>query len=690
MKNNQPVTNEEILFHDDDVFVTRTDLKGLITSVNESFCRISGFSEAELLGKNHNIIRHSDMPAWVFDDLWNTLKSGRPWRGVLKNRCKNGAYYWVRATVSPFLNGKEIIGFLSFRKKPTRQEVADAEAFYRAHPNNAPRKNAFILNWFNHLKLKSKIAILVQPVMFVFLIFGTLNIYQQTSNSIINGAKENAKNIAMQVIDNANMMMVTGVITDKSARKLLMSKIIEGQHLVSLKLVRTDQVVKQFGPGLPEEHLIDPLIKSTIEASLKAGKVIAFSQIKTIDGKPMLRVITPYMVSHDFHGTDCMSCHVVKNHSINGASDLMIDLSAHYNRLYSMTRDLIIWQIVFQILIYLIINWAVSRFIVKRINVVCDHLNEIIDGDFTREVDISGTDEIGLMLCATQSTKILIGSIIDEVKIKANEVDKNASFLSSAVESANTVSLSQAEASHTMAAGIEQLSVSIDSVSDNAMEVRDISTDSAQSAESGGATVSMVVDDMNDVCKDVLMASEAVKELGLRSSEINEIVKVIKGIADQTNLLALNAAIEAARAGDQGRGFAVVADEVRKLAEKTTSCTASVGVVVDSFSKGTMDAVNLIAVAVEKVAHGKTLASQAGEAITDISQGASKVLQGVSDMSLSIREQSIVSREIAVQIEKIAQKAEENSASITRVDESAKTLEKLSGSLRLLTDRFKI
>ena len=101
MKINLPVTNNEIPLRDDIMIVSMTDLKGIITYVNKDFLEVSGFTEEELIGKNHNIVRHPDMPVEAFQDLWDVLKAGRPWNGFVKNRCKNGDYYWIEANATP-------------------------------------------------------------------------------------------------------------------------------------------------------------------------------------------------------------------------------------------------------------------------------------------------------------------------------------------------------------------------------------------------------------------------------------------------------------------------------------------------------------------------------------------------------------------------------------------------------------
>jgi len=139
MRNNGSVTNREVTLDDEDVLVSKTDPKGIITYCNTVFMKIAGFSEFELLGQSHNIVRHPDMPPDAFRDLWETVKSGREWHGIVKNRCKNGDFYWVDATVTPdydSLSGK-LTGYISTRRKPTRQQIADAGMLYRQMLGNA-------------------------------------------------------------------------------------------------------------------------------------------------------------------------------------------------------------------------------------------------------------------------------------------------------------------------------------------------------------------------------------------------------------------------------------------------------------------------------------------------------------------------------------------------------------------------
>lgn len=131
MKNNQPVTTIETLLPEDEFIYSLTDLNSIIIEANEAFAKISGFEREEMIGQPHNVVRHPDMPMEAFSDLWQDLKSGRPWRGLVKNRRKDGGFYWVVANASPVREHGQIVGYQSIRTRPTREEVAAAEIAYR-------------------------------------------------------------------------------------------------------------------------------------------------------------------------------------------------------------------------------------------------------------------------------------------------------------------------------------------------------------------------------------------------------------------------------------------------------------------------------------------------------------------------------------------------------------------------------
>ncbi|SIO92424.1 methyl-accepting chemotaxis protein [Vibrio spartinae] len=120
----------EVTFRPDELLVSATDLDSYITYANDEFCKISGFSAAELIGKPHNMVRHPDMPKAAFKDMWTQLQQGRSWHGMVKNRCKDGRFYWVDAFVTPLYEGDKMIGYQSVRRCPQREHIQAAETLY--------------------------------------------------------------------------------------------------------------------------------------------------------------------------------------------------------------------------------------------------------------------------------------------------------------------------------------------------------------------------------------------------------------------------------------------------------------------------------------------------------------------------------------------------------------------------------
>ncbi|MCP5244637.1 MAG: PAS domain-containing protein [Burkholderiales bacterium] len=131
MRVNLPITETEYPIDDDTLILSTTDTKGRITYVNPTFIEVSGFTKEELIGKAHNIVRHPDMPPEAFEDLWKTLKAGLPWTGLVKNRRKNGDYYWVLGNATPLMDNGRITGYLSVRTKPPRELVEKTIPIYR-------------------------------------------------------------------------------------------------------------------------------------------------------------------------------------------------------------------------------------------------------------------------------------------------------------------------------------------------------------------------------------------------------------------------------------------------------------------------------------------------------------------------------------------------------------------------------
>lgn len=123
--------SREVVLDKKTIIVSETDQNGRIIYVNNDFCNISGYTKDELIGKAHNIVRHRDMPKVAFRDLWDTISRAETWNGIVKNRTKDGGFYWVNATVFPSKNPDGTLRYLSVRVKPTEQEIDEALALYK-------------------------------------------------------------------------------------------------------------------------------------------------------------------------------------------------------------------------------------------------------------------------------------------------------------------------------------------------------------------------------------------------------------------------------------------------------------------------------------------------------------------------------------------------------------------------------
>ena len=168
MKVNLPVTDKEIKLDDESVIISTTDLKGRITYLNEAFQRISGFDQEELLNQSHNAVRHPDMPPAAFENLWQTLKKKKPWMGIVKNRCKNGDFYWVNAYVMPIKKEGEVHEYQSVRYRADENSIRRAEKLYQnlnegKRPRRLPR-----LGIAQKIMLSLLMAVLPWPLTALF------------------------------------------------------------------------------------------------------------------------------------------------------------------------------------------------------------------------------------------------------------------------------------------------------------------------------------------------------------------------------------------------------------------------------------------------------------------------------------------------------------------------------------------
>jgi PAS domain S-box-containing protein len=255
MRTNMPVTSNEYVLSDSDSIVSKTDLRGIITYINEDFKRISGFAEEELIGQPHNLVRHPDMPEEAFADLWNTFKAGKPWTGLVKNRCKNGDYYWVLANATPIREGGSVVGYMSVRSKPTRAQIEAVAPVYqmfkegkqgnlRIQEGKAVKSGMLDrFRWLQNASIKARLQFMMAVGVGLPAIVGTLGFY--------NIPDEGQRNLVAAVVllgigvlAWVGMGLIRGMVNTIQVASSQINDLAQGRYTNNIEVARDDEVGK--------------------------------------------------------------------------------------------------------------------------------------------------------------------------------------------------------------------------------------------------------------------------------------------------------------------------------------------------------------------------------------------------------------------------------------------------------------
>jgi methyl-accepting chemotaxis protein len=337
----------------------------------------------------------------------------------------------------------------------------------------------------------------------------------------------------------------------------------------------------------------------------------------------------------------------------------------------------------------IIVVRVVSRALGGEVQYANEIAREIAGGNLGVEVRVAAGDSTSL-LASMKAMRDRLREMVANISSGAAKLGDASRQLAQTSGAVADSSAKQSEATSATAAAVEEMTVGIGQIADNAREAHDQSVQSEDLSRKGSAIIRGAASEMGKIADSVEASSAIIGTLEQQSHEISAVVNVIKEIADQTNLLALNAAIEAARAGEQGRGFAVVADEVRKLAERTSLSTQEIATTIEKIQGGTKNAVQSMVAGVDQVRSGMALAQQAGASIVEIESGAQRVARVVNDITNSLREQSSVSGEIARNVEMIASMVESNNSAAAQAAGAAGQLEYLAADLSRSIGSFRL
>lgn len=355
---------------------------------------------------------------------------------------------------------------------------------------------------------------------------------------------------------------------------------------------------------------------------------------------------------------------------------LFKNLSKANDSAYSQSFSLILTIVALFILTICMISFVIYKQIKNKLTSLNTTMLSIQENlDFTQRVEIISQDEIGETALAFNQLMTQLQHNFKQFKDSAQNILTTSSFLNTTALSLKEDSLLQSEAASSIAATTEEMTVSINMVSEQAHNANQLTKQSSNYAQNSVNFMKSTIEDVKNINQVIQVSSSSIKELEKQSSDIVTILNVIKDIAGQTNLLALNAAIEAARAGEIGRGFAVVADEVRKLADNTANSVSEIDQTINKIRQTSMQSVKEMDELNQKVQDSVKRANEAEQIIGQIVSSTHNTLGSVEEISHAMHEQSVASNDIAIRVEKIAQMSEGASQ---KAQETFKNVENLN------------
>jgi aerotaxis receptor len=694
MKKNLPITSVEQPFPKGLYLVSKTNMEGVITYANEAFVAISGFSREELVGKSHNIVRHPDMPPEAFSDLWRMVKEGYPWKGIVKNRTKNGDYYWVSAFVVPVKENDRVVGYMSVRSAPSRKEIAAAEAHYR-QLNQSGRKIDSGPSWYQRFSIKFRLAALL-GLMLVMLICGAfigVNGQRLSNQSLKAAYDEHLKSsvaiarMVERLADNrAQVMLALQHSPDNRYHsqhdhpvQFHVNTMLKNQEVIETLRKQFDQSAKSADDGGIATAFFqarDALSEQGVVPAREAVEKGDFDKAQTL----LLTRINPLYKDVLARGNALQDYLDKEGETAYQAA----------NSRYETTFLIGVGGTLAAILFLVIAGGLLIRAISRKMEQIVEHFSRMAQGNLCEEIDIKGRDEAGRALTELACMQVSLKVMLDEIRTASHEIKAQSQHVEQQTAHVVTQSRDQRDKAASVAAATEEFSQSVMGVSDSAASTASVTKEAQIEVGSAQTAMGKSVVATERVVEAVQNSSTTIQALDQAIAKIGDITNVIREIADQTNLLALNAAIEAARAGEAGRGFAVVADEVRKLAERTSLSTRDITANVAEIRRVTDDAVASMQEAVQEVETGISLIRESGAGLANITESSDRVTALAHDIADAASEQAMASQIVSRNMEQVVVLVDENMSAANEAKMAVDNLVQLAGYLNCIVGRFKV
>lgn len=643
MRVNEPITNQEVELPEDTILVSKTDLAGRITFVNQAFVEISGYTEDELIGAPHNLVRHPHMPPAAFADLWTTIKAGKPWEGIVKNRAKSGDHYWVRANATPEMTDGEITGFISIRSTPSREQVQAAERLYEQIRNGTARNvkveegQAIVTTLAARLnRLSNSISGRLMVIIAILVAVMGSGLWMvldgmSDSNAALKSVYDERTVPAGQLAD----------IIDRMRENLLNAELLHAELAANSEVgvvkraarIRANAehistVWKSYraNPLIPDEKELADEFEALRKTYLTDGLLvaIALAEAKDLDG--------------------------LRRHNSNTLHGL-------FDQAHSIEKDLLVMQLRLAGekyeeakadfthhmrlgLIFLIVGTALggisSVFLIRYLREPLERqqqqFNAISGGNFTYDIPSEVVSEFQRSNAQLRSMKAKLGyaalerqeiarkgeahlkqEMLNLTVLLEGEVETTVAEISTQADrlkEGSTKLLDTAESLRRMA---QAMTGAIEITSGNVQTVAGATAELEASSREITARIQHSSEYSEAARCKVDAASASVGTLTAATARIGDVVALIQAIAGQTRMLALNATIEAARAGESGKGFAVVAGEVKGLAGQTEDAIGRVNAQAHEIGLTTKEAVATVEAVAATIRDIEAIAGQIAE-----------------------------------------------------------------------------
>lgn len=702
MRDNGPVTNREVEMGDDDVLVSKTDTGGRITFGNEAFVKISGFTRDELMGAPHNIVRHRDMPQAAFANLWATIKAGRPWEGLVKNRAKNGDHYWVRANATPLVEDGAVTGYISIRTKPTKEETVSADRIYADIREGRAKGIGLDDGEVVHTGVLAVLARFARSLrgrlIGAFAVVNLLMIVLSVQGvNGLNNANDSLQEVyADRVVPLQQLKQVSddyAVFVVDASHKVRNGNFTWDQGVESLQ--GASQRIRQTWDAYLASDL-SPEEKRLAEQA-KALMVPADTAVAELTGIIKTRnaaALDAFVKGKLYQIIDPLT------EKIGELVNLQIDLAKSTAQSGGGGVDMFIYQVILTnaiaIAAVIALNWWLAICIRRPIDRLEAHFSEIGAGNHKHRIETptvaefrrvtaqlrglqarirfsilekadldaqAGLARIAALNAMADTVEREASRAVEQVAARTNQMAHNAEDMAHAASEVTVNSQSVAAASEQALANAQTVAAATEEL---AASIREISAQIAQST----TVIRRAVE-----CGDT--AQGTIRSLSDAVGRIGEVVTLIQDIAGQTNLLALNATIEAARAGEAGKGFAVVAGEVKNLASQTARSTEEITRQIADIQAATGQAVSAVAEIGETISDIDHISSSIAAAMEEQAAATQEISRNVVETTNASKEVSARIADVSLIADQTGARAQEVREEVSRVNVAVEELRRV-------------